>query len=308
MGLTPSQKRSGHGGRWLHRDQWFECCQEPEALRARLSRSTDAATAPGQGSFSSHHTPDLSLYFDVMKQDHRLQFSTIWQAKINFFLLLKGKIPQKTVQREPPVELSFASATWMENHRERTRGPGKMRSMSTVVVFTKWDKPDLLQRSPLRDFLSQEFMNELESIDERGKLFGNILVKLLANCLAQDEEQQLKTTKHQVSIMMPHGCSTVARVPACKVPWLNKGDKGTKSERVASFQLAKNCRYRSYPRLQLASPFCLITCQIEEWWDGRETKYSFLWEDPKADVPGNIVQTSDGSHSFKWPEVSSAEV
>lgn len=37
-------------------------------------------------------------------------------------------------------------------------------------------------------------MNEQESMDERGGLFGNVLVKLLANCLAQDEEQQLKTT------------------------------------------------------------------------------------------------------------------
>lgn len=58
-------------------------------------------------------------------------------------------------------------------------------------------------------------------MDEGGRLFGNAL-KLLANCLAQDKGQQLKTTKHQVSIMMPQDCSAVARVPACKVPWLNK--------------------------------------------------------------------------------------
>lgn len=65
-------------------------------------------------------------------------------------------------------------------------------------------------------------MNERESMDETGRLFGNVPVKLLANCLAQDEEQQPKTTKHQVSIMMPQDCSAVARDPACKVPWLNK--------------------------------------------------------------------------------------
>jgi len=67
-------------------------------------------------------------------------------------------------------------------------------------------------------------MNDQESMDERGRLFGNVLPKLLANCLAQNEQQQLKTTKHQVSIMimMPQDCSTVARVPACKVPCLNK--------------------------------------------------------------------------------------
>lgn len=48
MGLAPSQKRSGHGGGgWLHRDQWFECCWEPEAHRAPLSHSTDTAIAPG---------------------------------------------------------------------------------------------------------------------------------------------------------------------------------------------------------------------------------------------------------------------
>lgn len=45
MGLVPSHKRPGHGEGWSHCDLWFECCQEPEAHKARLSRSTDAATA-----------------------------------------------------------------------------------------------------------------------------------------------------------------------------------------------------------------------------------------------------------------------
>lgn len=33
--------------------------------------------------------------------------------------------------------------------------------------------------------------------------FGNVILKLLASCLAQGEEQQLKATKQVVSIMMP---------------------------------------------------------------------------------------------------------
>jgi len=66
------------------------------------------------------------------------------------------RIPQKTVQCEPPIELSFASATWMEKQHGRTRGPAKMRSVNTIsVCFRKWEKSGFLQRKPLSDFLLQ---------------------------------------------------------------------------------------------------------------------------------------------------------
>lgn len=55
-----------------------------------------------------------------------------------------------------PTELSFASATWLEKHHKRTRGPGEVRGMNTVsLFFRKWGKYDFLQRSPARDFLLQ---------------------------------------------------------------------------------------------------------------------------------------------------------
>lgn len=57
---------------------------------------------------------------------------------------------------------------------------------------------------------------------KRDRFFGNVLVKLLASCLAQDVEQQLKTTKYQAPIRNPQDCNAVARDPAFKVPKLNK--------------------------------------------------------------------------------------
>lgn len=55
-------------------------------------------------------------------------------------------------------------------------------------------------------------------MDRRDRFFGNILVKLLASCLAQVVEQQLKTTKHQAPIRKPQDCNAVARDPAFEVP------------------------------------------------------------------------------------------
>lgn len=89
MALALSQRRSGCWGGWLHGDQWLERCQEPEPHRARFSRSTDTAVAPSYDSFSdklhwqhgTSHTPNLSLFFNVMKQYQRLQLRCSFKVK-----------------------------------------------------------------------------------------------------------------------------------------------------------------------------------------------------------------------------------